>query len=198
MTLSEFRPLVLLSVTDPKETARRIVTLNLPPNALVTAFLLVLVLNTLVFQLGQIVAPTPVPRELAMVVGNPGAFIALLGASMAAMALALTWTGQMMGGAGRLSDLAALIVWLQALRVLAQAGLLVIIPVSAVLGGVALMAISALGIWIAINFVDAAHAFNNLFKSAFVLIFGALGMAIAVTIVLALLGIAPNGMPANV
>ncbi len=77
---------------------------------------------------------------------------------------------------------------------LAQAVVLVLMPISQFLGAVAVMVASALGIWIAVHFIDEAHELRSVLKAILVLIVGIFGMAIVLSIVLSAIGITPDGV----
>jgi hypothetical protein len=184
--------LAVNTVTAPRDVARLLLAARLGREALVTAFALVVVLNALVFGISRALF-TDGGVSIA-VLDSPTAFMALQGASLGATILALTWAGRGLGGQGSYADIAVLMIWLQALRVLAQAITLLILPVSPLLGGVAVMAATALGVWIAVHFIDEAHALGSLVKSILVLVVGLLGMAIALSILLSAVGITPDRM----
>lgn len=191
MTPQAFLSLAVQTVTAPREVARLLLSLNLSRQVLGLCFGLVVVLNALVFSVAdQLLGETPGGGLL----GVPLVFFALQGLTLLATIMFMTWVGAMLGGDGRIDEVAVLLIWLQALRVLVQAILLVILPISAQLGALIILLTSAAGVWILINFIDEAHRFDNLFKAGLVLILGIFGMAIALSIVLATLGITPNGL----
>lgn len=191
MTPQGFLTLAVQTVTTPREVAQWLLSLRLNREALGTAFGLVVVLNALIFSIAdQFLAEIPG----AGLLGVPMVFLAIQGLTLLATILFMTWVGGIMGGTARLEEMAVLLIWLQALRVLVQAGLVVILPLAPALGGLLILLSSAAGVWIIIHFIDEAHGLNNLFKALLVLIFGIFGMAVALSIVLAMLGITPDGL----
>ena len=184
--------LVAQSVNRPRQAARYLLSLDIPREALVLSFALVVIGNTVAFGLSLMSAPS---RGLPMgLLISPGGFLLMQGAVLGASILALTLAGRPLGGVARLQDMALLVIWLQALRVLVQFLLVVLWLVAPQLAALVVFAATALGIWISVNFIDAAHGFDNLFKSLAVLIFGMVGMMLALSLLLALLGVSPNGM----
>lgn len=192
MTADGFLKLAAQSVTAPRDVARLLLSIRLNPEALWTAFALAVVLNGLVFALSAQIMPQA--SGLPVFLSNPLAFMAMQGASLGATILALTWVGRAMGGTGTVERVAVLLIWLQALRVLVQASLLLILPLSEALGALVQFAASALGVWIVVHFIDEAHELNNLLKSALALVFGVLGMALALSLILSLMGFGPQGL----
>lgn len=191
MTPQGLLTLAVQTVTMPREVAQWLLSLRLNREALGTAFGLVVVLNALIFSIAdQFLAETPG----AGLLGVPMVFLAIQGLTLLATILFMTWVGGIMGGTARLEEMAVLLIWLQALRVLVQAGLVIILPLAPALGGLVILLTSAAGVWIIIHFIDEAHGLNNLFKALLVLIFGIFGMAVALSIVLAMLGITPDGL----
>jgi hypothetical protein len=190
MTPTAFLSLAIKSVTDPRDVARWFLSLHLSREAIVTALALSVVLNTLVFFTSLIVTPGPVPSVLA----SPSSFLAIQAGVVILTILGFHGAARMMGGAGRLEDVAVLMVWMQYLRVLVQVIALVLLPLSPFLIGI-LMSISTFaGLWILLNFLDEAHNLGGLMKAAVVLVFGILGMAFILSVLLVLLGVDPNGM----
>ncbi len=196
MTLNGFLTLALQSVTAPRDVARLLLSTRLSAEALATAFALVVVLNAIVFSASGILMPDA--AGMSGILGSPVGFMAMQGTTLAVVIVLLTWTGRAFGGRGGYADVAVLMIWLQALRVLAQAGILVILLGSAVLGGLAVMAVTALGVWIAVHFIDEAHELGSLLKAVLVLVAGVLGMAFALSILLTTLGFTPEGVAAYV
>ncbi len=182
--------LALQSVTNPREVAALLLSIRPNREALLTAFALVVVLNTLVFSGSVLLAPGTVPAFLT----NPVAFLAMQAVVLAGSILGFTGVGRIMGGRGRLEEVALLMIWMQGLRVLVQLALLVLTPLSPGLSGMATMAATAIGVWILINFLDEVHELGNLLKAVAVMILGVLAMAIALSLLLAFAGVTPEGM----
>ena len=189
MTLNGFLALALQSVTDPRGVAKLLLSMRLGTEAIATAFALVIVLNGLVYALIELVSP-----DGSGVMGGPMVVMALQAATLVLTVVAVTWAGRGLGGAGGMQQIAVLMIWLQALRALAQAGILVLLIAIPFLGTLAVFAVSVLGVWIAVHFVDEAHGFGNLLKALMVLIVGVLAMAIALSIVLTMVGVTPPGV----
>lgn len=191
MTPNGFIALAVQSVTDPREVARLLLALNLQRDVLGTALGLVVVLNALVFGVAdQFLADEPGSGLLA----QPFAFVAIQGLTLLGTIVFLTWTGGILGGKARFEDMAILLIWLQTLRLLMQAILVVVLPLAPSIGGILILLASAAGVWILINFIDQAHGLGSLLKAGLVLILGIFGMAVALSMVLAVLGITPNGL----
>ncbi len=196
MTPQGFVSLAVQSVSAPRDVARLLLSLPLTREAVGLAFALVLVLNTLVFSLGQVI--TPPPPELAGLLGSPVAFAGLLGGAMIALILSIYWVGRGLGGPATLMQVTVLVTWLQALRVIVQVALLAIVPLMPALGGLLMIAASALGIWILVNFLHVAEETPTLGKAALMLVLSVVGMALGLTLIFSLVGLSPQGMTANV
>lgn len=194
MTFEGFLRLALQSVTNPREVGALLLSIRPNREALWTAFALVVVLNTLVFSVSIQLAPEGIPDFLA----NSTSFLAMQAAVLAASILGFTWVGRLFGGRARLEEMALLMIWMQGLRVLVQIALLVLVPLSPVLGGFATMAATALGVWIVVNFIDEAHELRSLLKALAVLVLGVLAMAFVLSLILTLVGVTPEGMMNNV
>ena len=193
MTLNGFLSLAWQSVVAPRDVARLLMAMTLGREALLTAFALVVVLNALVFKASLILSPGSVG-----VLDNPGVFVALQASALAASIAALTLIGRWSGGAGRWDQIAVLLIWLQALRVAVQVVLLALLPISPALGVFLVLAASAAGVWILLNFVAEAHGFETLAKALLVLILTALALTFALSTLMALTGLTPTGLNGHV
>lgn len=196
MTSDAWLRLVVQSVTAPREVARWLLSLRLGHEALLLAFALVLVLNTALVRTSALL--TPPDPALAPFVEQPLTFLMGFGGILAIVALVLTWCGRALGGTGRIEDVGLLMIWLQGLRVLVQAGMLVLIPLSPGLAALVSILASALGFWILVNFLAEAHEFGSLGKSALVVLLGITGLALGLSLFLTLIGATATGMNGNV
>ncbi len=190
--LNRFAEMLWQSVADPRGTAQALLHRPVGGEALVLAFALVVVLNTLMFQLSLLGVAADDP--LAALFANPVGFAAMQGGTLVASILALTWTGQLMGGTGRREQIALLLIWVQGLRICVQAATMVVTLISPAFGFLAIMAGSLAVLWVLTNFVDVAHGFNNLFRAILVLILGFVGLVVAVATVAGLVGLPISGM----
>lgn len=190
MTLDGFLRLALQTVTNPREVAALLLSIRPRREALWTAFALVVVLNAMVFSGSLLLDPTGVPSLLS----NPVILLVLQGGALAGIILALTWTGRLFGGKARIEEIALLMIWMQGLRILIQGAMLLVIPISLTLAGLVTMAATALGVWIAVNFLDEAHGLGGPLRALAVLVLGMFAMAFAVSLLLTLAGVTPEGM----
>ncbi|SNR96696.1 YIP1 family protein [Antarctobacter heliothermus] len=190
MTLDGYLKLALQSVTNPREVAALLLSIRPGREALWTAFALVVVLNAMIFSGSLLLDPTSAPTLLS----NPAILLVLQGGALACSILALTWTGRLFGGKARVEEIALLMIWMQGLRILVQGALLLVIPISLMLAGLVTMAATALGVWIAVNFLDEAHELGGPLRALAVLVLGMFAMAFAISLLLTLAGVTPEGM----
>ncbi|WP_157960634.1 Yip1 family protein [Primorskyibacter marinus] len=192
MSLQAFLQLALQTVLAPRDVARLLISARLAREALLTAFALVVALNTLVFAgMAALMPPDP-----SVAIGNlsPLAFMLLLGGSVVTAAVVITWAGRAMGGTAQFEDIALLLIWLQALRFLMQVALILISLVLPGAGVLLVIAAAVAGLWILLNFIDAAHGFGSLGKSVFVLFISLLGAVVGLSILLSLVGTSTLGL----
>lgn len=196
MTLTGFLQLAWQTVLAPRDVAKLLLSLRLGHEALLLIFGTVVVLNTIIFTLTSMIEP---PTEALMpILGNPVIFMLTMAGTLAITAIAITWCGRALGGVAQIEQVGLLILWLQAIRMIVQAGVLVLIPLSQGLAGLVVIAASALGLWILVNFIDEAHGFGSLGKAALVLLLGVTGMALGLSLFLTLIGATTMGMTTNV
>lgn len=196
MTFEGFIRLAINTVTAPRDVARLLLAMNLPRQVLWIAFALVIVLNTLMFSLSLIVMP---PQDvISPVLGSPAVFGVMLALSVGALIVAVTLCGRPLGGPARFEDIAVLVIWLQALRVVVQGVVLLLGPVSLFLSGVVISAASVVGLWIFVNFIDVAHEMGNLLRAGLILLLAVVGMMLGLSLIFSLLGVQTGGIPGYV
>lgn len=196
MTFYGFLSLAWQTLIAPQEVARLLLSLRLGREALFLAFATVVVINTILMMATNMVLPVAAPFQNIM--NAPPILMLLLGGTLAITAVAITWTGRALGGKARLEDMAILVIWLQALWILVRAAMLVLLPISLSLASLLVFLASLGGLWLLVHFVDAAHEFGSLTKSAFVLLLGVTGMALGLSVIFSLIGATSMGLAGNV
>ena len=184
------------SVTEPRAVARWLFDLRLDDGVLLMAFALVLVLNGLLTAFFNTLLPlNPVVAPLA---ANPFIYVGGLGAILAAVAVALTWSGRVLGGVANFRELATVLIWLQFLRLLAQTLVLFSALIMPMIASLLSLLASVAGIWIVLNFLAEAHNYPSLAKAAFALLLGMTAVALGLGVVISLLGITTTGTMSHV
>ncbi|MBN9677638.1 YIP1 family protein [Salipiger bermudensis] len=190
MTPAGFVRLAWQTVTAPREVAQLLIAARLSHEAILTAMALVVALNALVMGILQV----SMGAGALPFVMSPVLFGALLAAMLVVSVMVLTGVGRMLGGTARAEDLAVLLAWLQAVRILWQ----VIVAVAALLTPALASILAVLGflagIYIFLNFLDVAHGFGNLLRALAVLVIGGLVLVMAMSLLVSLMGISPNAM----
>lgn len=185
--LPAFRDLVILSVTDPAEAARRILALNPGREGMWTALLLAVVLNTIMYVVSDLVLPPP-PPEMAIFDMPASVYFGLLMVGLIVTGLALHRVGRAFGGGAQFADVMLLLTWLQILRVLALVVVLILALTAPLLSALATMATGLYGLYILLHFIDQAHRLGSLGQAAAVLIASVLAVALGIFVLLQLAG----------
>ena len=107
---------------------------------------------------------------------------------------ALSWVGRAMGGQGTIEPLLAAVVWLQALRLCAQLGILLLTVALPPLALLASFVVTFWGLWILLNFVAELLQLPGLFHAAAVLAGAALGVLLGLGLLLSLIGLTAQGV----
>lgn len=186
MTMNDLPGLAMDTLRNPREMAARLIAMDLGLPTLWTALALGAVLNAMIFSVNLMLFPTtfPVPGLFS----NPVLYaVAMAGGTVITMHL-LTWVGGMMGGQGRLADVTVVLVWLQYLRLVAQAILLLLTILMPALALMATLVVAFYSLWLMLNFLDVAHRFESLGKTALVLVFTVVGITIGLSFLIALIG----------
>ncbi len=184
---------VWTSIMEPSDSARKVINMNVPRNALWTGLALVAVLNVILVVLLQLISPAPVAFQEQAFALSPFGFAAIIGIFFALFVFGIYYAGKILGGEGTLDGSLAILVWFQSVSLTLEAIQVVLVLISPVLGSIfGLLSLGAL-IWCFLNFINVLHGFNNLGK-AFVAVFVALlGTALLAGIALAILGVGPTG-----
>ena len=178
--------MIVMSVRDPAEVARRLMAMQLPREVLWTGLALAAVANTLLFTLSNMLLPGP--EGFPVLFQSPFVYLAMVVGGLVLTVMMIFWAGRILGGTGAFEDVLVTVLWLQVLRVLVQAATLLLaltVPVLAMLG---VLAATVLGVYIMLHFVDQAHRLNSLARAGGVLILSVLMMAITLSVLLALFG----------
>ncbi|MCE8008247.1 Yip1 family protein [Aestuariivita sp.] len=189
-TLS-LKDLAILSIKDPALAARELIALKLDRGTLWTGLFLMVVLNTLLHSLTNILVPGPSP--LPGVFDVPAIYLMFVGGGLVLIVLMVFWTGRTFGGTGQMEDVMVVLVWLQFLRVIVQAAALLLLLTIPVLSMLLVLAAGFIGLWMLVHFVNEAHGFGSLGKSAGVLVAAFVGMVVGVSILLSLIGVSAVG-----
>lgn len=190
MTRDHVLDLLLQTLFRPRDAARRLLDLRLPYDLLWMALALMAILNSIVYSLSIQLSPSPDGSAALMpqAFQGPILFAALLFGALALTVIALYYVGQGLGGAATLSDILVLMTWLQVLRLLVQAAVLILALGVPTLAALVVIASAIWGVYILISFIDAAHRFDNRFKAAGVIVLSFVAMAIGLSTLLSLVG----------
>lgn len=147
---------------------------------------------------GLTVVLIPLPPGWPDMFAMPFAHFAASAGGMILFAQILTWAGRGLGGSGTLEEITKLVVWLQAVRVGLQIlGLFLLVAIP-VLGAFYGLATGLLAIWILIQFIKIGHGFDGAGAAIMVLLATFVGLVIALSMILSLLGVGTIGLTPNV
>lgn len=200
MTLPPLRDLVIETIRAPGSAAARILEVDLPRRWLWMALGLMCVLNAMITSISIRISP-PAPEMQMMVppaLQSPVLFALFLYGALVIMVMVLQWIGQSLGGAATRGDILVLMTWLQVMRLLFQALVLVLSLVSLAVGSIVVLAGSVWAIYIMAAFIDRANGFGNLLKAFGVMVLALIAVAFGLSLFLAVLGIANFGGAAHV
>lgn len=189
--------LALFTLKNPQDAAKQILSWRFDRGTLWTALALVAVINTLIFTLSNILVPVQSPLGPAF--DNPVIFLFVVAGGLVLTVSALFWTGRMLGAQdARFDDLLTLMIWLQALRAVAQAAVLVLMLVSPALAMLLVMAAGIAALWLLVNFVNVALKLDSMMRAVMVLIASTLAVVLGLSVLLSMIGVTAVGIPGNV
>lgn len=188
--------LALQTLRDPKSAAAEIMSWQIPRGVLWMAAALIAIVSTFMSTLSNIVIPVPDP--LSAMVANPFTLFMIIAGGFIITVHALFWAGRAIGGAEDMSDLLALLVWMQTLRAAAQVAIIISVLLVPVLASFLVLFVAVATIWVFLNFISVGLHLNSLMRAFFVLIAGALAMSLGLSILLSMIGVGAMGVPSNV
>lgn len=196
MMLRDLGQLARTTIRDPARAARTLLACPVGREVLWSALILAAVLNTLLFSLSGILLPTP--QAFPVLFSSPLVYFALVTLGLVGFIQFLAWVGRLLGGQGDFTRVMVLLVWLQYLRLLVQAVVLLLLLTFPFLSLLLVMAASLVGLFILLHFIMQAHQLASLGRAAVVLILAMLAMAVALSVLLALVGAPIMGNAYNV
>ena len=188
LTARDVARLLWETIVRPAETARTILAMHPPREALWLGVALVSVLSVLLVALLEALAPAA-PEAAAGGAGiSPFVYGLILAASLVFSVVALQMAGRALGGAGRFDQALALMVWLQFLLVALQAAQILLVLLIPLFGALLALASVAIMVWCLVHFVDVLHGFGSIGKSLLTLLLAFMGLGLAVALVLLVAG----------
>lgn len=192
MSIARLMPLVRTTLFEPRAAAAAIAAFPLTREVLWTGLALVAALNALVISAGFALAPPTM--QMPSFFSMPLMLFVLLAGLMVLYVHALYWVGRALGGEGQVDTLLGAVVWLQGLRLCAQAGILLLTLALPPFGVLASFVVTFWGLWILLNFVAELMRLPGLFHAAGVLIGAAIGVLLGLGFLLTLIGLTAQGV----
>ncbi len=198
MTLgnSNWGALVALTLRNPRAAAAVLIDWQLPRGVIWMALVLVSCCYAFLAGVSELLFPSQVP--LPTILMNPLMLFLLLAGVLVATVHALLWAGRAVGGQGAVEDIAIVLTWLQALRAVAQAAVVVLALVSPALAGMFAMVVMVVGLWIMAHFVAQALSFASAWKAFGLMVALMVVFIFAIMVLLAVTGLGVWGLDANV
>ncbi|MEP1353021.1 MAG: Yip1 family protein [Tateyamaria sp.] len=188
------------TLRTPKETAAQIMSLRLDRGTLYMALFAVAAVNALlasapiVLSPGGIDAAARAALPILALLERPIMFFVIVAGTLVVMIQALFWAGRAMGGTGDMIDLMVLIIWLQALRAVAQVGILVVGFIAPLLASLVALGLQIVAFWLFLHFVSAAMRFDSLFRAFGLLVAVATALFLGMMMLLTLTGFSAGGL----
>jgi hypothetical protein len=173
---------VWTGIMEPSDSARKVIAMDIPREALWTALMLIAVLNVLLVEVLKLLSPAPAAFEQQAFAMSPFGFFAIISVFLVVLVFGVSYAGRMMGGKGTLPATLAIVVWFQSISLTVQIVQIVLIVISPAIGSIfGLLSLGAL-IWCFINFINILHGFNHLGKAFGVLVLAFIGAGIILTV----------------
>jgi hypothetical protein len=168
---------------DPREAAVRLLSLGVPSAAIWPAFGVIILVSVVIGGLSDLAVA---PAEGVSV--SYFLMTLLLAVIFLSFALGIWKIGQAFGGKGRFEESLVVGIFFQGVLLPLQVIQLVLLIVLPGVAGVFGIALLFYGVWVNVNFIDALHGFASFGKSLGVLILASFVAALAMLLVIGLVG----------
>ncbi len=195
MQQDALKHLALETIQSPRTAAQKILALNLSRDFLWSSLALIACLNSIISGVSLLLEDESL---IPVLLRNPVLFFVIFAGIQVLSVHAFYWTGLAIGGKGDLGDVLALLVWLQALQLVAQAMLFFLAFVSPGLTEIIALGVGAFALWITASFLTEALNFSSLLYAVGAMVLAAVGIAFGLIILVGLIGLGAMGVPANV
>ncbi|MFL4471099.1 Yip1 family protein [Tateyamaria armeniaca] len=198
--MTSWPQLAVDTLRDPKGTAEQIMGWNLDRGVLYMALFAVAAVNTLLASAPIVLSPGGVDAAaraalpILTLLERPIMFFAIVAGTLVIMIQALFWAGRAMGGVGEMTDMMALVIWLQALRAAAQAVILVVGLIAPLFASLVALGLQLVAFWLFLHFISAAMRFDSLLRAFGLLIAVATGLFIGLMLILTMTGFSAGGL----
>lgn len=179
------------SFVDPKAAAKQFLTLDLSYDAIFSMFLATVCASTvLIFGFDALFQSQETSVDL---LSSPLQFAMIVTVLTLATAVGIAWIGQKLSGVGRFRPIMGLIAWLQVLQLGMQLLSYVTFLLPSIFVTFAQFGLIGWSFWIFIAFIDEAHQFGNMLKSALVALLGSMIGMFGLFFIISLFGIFGSG-----
>jgi hypothetical protein len=191
--------MLVLTLRDPGQAARQLISLNLSRIVLWQALALVTVVSVIVTALAPEAAmQTITTGEQETVLVTPLAFAAIMGSLLVILVFALYHSGLSLGGTGTFPATLVLVVWLEVLATAVRSVLSLALIVSPVIAGILSLGALAVLLRTLVSFIDVLHGFQSFGKALMTLVLAAVGAFFGLSLILTVISLVLTGGSADV
>ncbi len=184
--------MALQTIPEPRKVAREVLALRLPRPVLWQAFALFAVLSTGLGVSATILFP-PEPELAGTLLADPLRLGAIEASSLVLTVFLIYWMGRSFGGRGSFEQALLTVIWLQFVAFLLQLAVLAAALISPAMAFLLNYLAVAVSFWILSHFIAEMHGFSSTGLVFAMILVTILGVAIAVGIVLAVIGVSAGG-----
>lgn len=180
------KPLFVMSLQTPRLAAERILGLGLTSQALWMALSLVSVVTSLVMSMFLQAVPLPNDEMGRILASSPGMDSPLILAILQWGRIVLSvfvffWIGRLLGGTGELTDVLAVVTWLQVMSFTLMTGITLLGIALPILSPIAMLIFICWWLFSLVTYVDVAHGFANMMKATGVIVISVIGVLVGMT-----------------
>ena len=158
------------SLLDPKEAAKEILEKDFPYEVIWSIFIASICVTTAMQFAVESFMKEDGPSLIDF--SRPSVFACTIAGTTLFVCGTITWTGQRFGGQSKFKSIFALLAWLQVVQLVLQALIYTVLALVPIFTAFAQIVILFWSIWIFVAFMDTAHGFENMFKTALVALLG--------------------------
>jgi len=191
-TLRDLVAHAIRTLRNPREGARLVMAQNFPASLLWQMLAVVVALSVVLGQGAMLLLVDPAEFAGSLLF-RPALMAGLQLGVLVATVFAIHVIGRRMGGVGRFEDALALMVWLQFIMICLQVVQVVLMLVAPPLADMLGLVGFVLFLWLLTSFIAQMHGFQSLVMVFVMILISAMGLVIALSVVLSMFGITGVG-----
>lgn len=187
MTIDLLKDLLIQTVKNPQDVARRIMAMNIPRNVVMLLFAVTCIVSGSIRSMVSLATIGPEAQ-----IFTPFGAVLFCAFETVVAAGVIVFLGRLFGGTATFQNLFRLEIWLQLFQVVLSIASIVFWTFSPGLSAMLVWFSIVFSLWVLVNFTTVAHGFTSRGKVAVGMIFMVFGLAFVISILASSMGLLPE------